>query len=96
MTTVTKVVREVHHMGPESQPVDYVSVPVPVPVPVGIGLGYSTTPHSHPHPHPHPHAHPHPHPHGHPQFTNYEHHVTGQESAYPPNDAGIIEEGYLS
>ncbi|XP_075219493.1 catenin delta-2-like isoform X2 [Lycorma delicatula] len=87
VTTVTKVVREVHHMGPESQPVDYVSVPVPVPVPVGIGLGYSTTPHSHPHPHPHPHAHPHPHPHGHPQFTNYEHHVTGQESAYPPNDA---------
>lgn len=78
------MVREVHHMGPESQPVDYVSVPVPVPV--GIGLGYSTTPHSHPHPHPH--AHPHPHPHGHPQFTNYEHHVPGQDPAYPSNDAG--------
>lgn len=47
MTTVTKVVREVHHMGPEGQsvPVDYVSVPV--------GLPYSAVPPAtSPHPHP--------------------------------------------
>ncbi|XP_054279564.1 catenin delta-2 isoform X4 [Macrosteles quadrilineatus] len=47
VTTVTKVVREVHHMGPEGQavPVDYVSVPV--------GLPYSAVPPTtSPHPHP--------------------------------------------
>lgn len=27
MTTLTKVVREVHHVGPDGQPVDYVGVP---------------------------------------------------------------------
>jgi len=27
VTTLTKVVREVHHVGPDGQPVDYVSVP---------------------------------------------------------------------
>lgn len=46
---MTKVVREVHHMGPEGQsvPVDYVSVPV--------GLPYSAVPPAtSPHPHPHP------------------------------------------
>ncbi|XP_046682316.1 catenin delta-2 isoform X6 [Homalodisca vitripennis] len=49
VTTVTKVVREVHHMGPEGQsvPVDYVSVPV--------GLPYSAVP---PTTSPHPHSHP--------------------------------------
>ncbi|XP_039298826.1 catenin delta-2 isoform X2 [Nilaparvata lugens] len=42
VTTVTKVVREVHHMGPESQPpVDYVP----------IGLPYAHPPHPHHHHH---------------------------------------------
>lgn len=72
VTTVTKVVREVHHMGPEGQtvPVDYVSVPV--------GLPYSAVPSS---------TSPHPHTHAHPQFANYEH-MAGQEPPFPPTDTG--------
>ncbi|RZF46104.1 hypothetical protein LSTR_LSTR012964 [Laodelphax striatellus] len=70
VTTVTKVVREVHHMGPESQPaVDYVSVQVP------IGLPYAHPPHPH-------HHHPHPHPH----FANYEHMPGQEPTYEPPPD----------
>lgn len=45
VTTLTKVVREVHHLGPDGQPVDYVGIPYS-----GVAvLPTSTTPSNYPH-----------------------------------------------
>jgi hypothetical protein len=45
VTTLTKVVREVHHVGPDGQPVDYVGVPYS-----GVSvLPTSTAPTNYPH-----------------------------------------------
>jgi hypothetical protein len=45
VTTLTKVVREVHHVGPDGQPVDYVGVPYS-----GVAvLPTSTAPSNYPH-----------------------------------------------
>jgi hypothetical protein len=44
VTTLTKVVREVHHVGPDGQPVDYVSVPYS-----GVAVLRTSTAPSYPH-----------------------------------------------